>query len=260
MRILTDLGEQTFFGLGFSAPQTMAKIWEGAYSFAGQPQLRLWDTDYGNNKPNIYSILLSDGVRSLITSSIGAILGAVILIFTIERCNRKRLQYVGFGVLTVLFIIIGGSYQTTIKRYRGVTITLYVLTQICFSFGPNALTFIIAAEIFPTRYRCTCHGISAATGKLGSIIAQVVLAYSLPACQGGGHCQINSPESTWLGYLLIIFALPMALGCFITYRWLPELQETQGPQRYDSIPLEDLSEEIGEVRRPAQVAQGHQRV
>ena len=31
------------------------------------------------------------------------------------------------------------------------------------------------AEIFPTRYRCSCNGISAAAGKLGSVIAQVAL-------------------------------------------------------------------------------------
>lgn len=234
----------------------MAKVWEGSYSFVGQPPPRLWDTDYGDKNPNIYSILLTDNVRSLITSSIGAIVGALILIFTIERWNRKRLQYVGFGVLTILFIIIGGSYQATIDSYRGVTITLYAFTQLCFSFGPNALTFIVAAEIFGTRFRCTCHGLSAAAGKLGSIVAQIVLAYSLPPCQGGGHCHIDSPQSTWLKYLLVIFAAPMAFGCFITWKWLPELQESDGPRRYDNIPLEDLGEEHREVRRPKATPQG----
>jgi MFS transporter, PHS family, inorganic phosphate transporter len=33
------------------------------------------------------------------------------------------------------------------------------------------------AELFPTRYRGLCHGISAAFGKLGSVVAQLFLAY-----------------------------------------------------------------------------------
>ncbi len=37
-------------------------------------------------------------------------------------------------------------------------------------------TFIIPGEVFPTRYRSTAHGICAASGKLGAIIAQVGFA------------------------------------------------------------------------------------
>ena len=36
--------------------------------------------------------------------------------------------------------------------------------------GPNSTTFIIPAEVFPTKYRSTCHGISAASGKAGAIV------------------------------------------------------------------------------------------
>jgi PHS family inorganic phosphate transporter-like MFS transporter len=42
--------------------------------------------------------------------------------------------------------------------------------------GPNSTTFVIPGEAFPTRYRSTAHGISAASGKLGAIIAQVGFA------------------------------------------------------------------------------------
>jgi apolipoprotein N-acyltransferase len=38
----------------------------------------------------------------------------------------------------------------------------------------------ISAEIFSTRYRNTCHGISAAAGTLGSIVAEVSLFVSSP--------------------------------------------------------------------------------
>jgi len=31
----------------------------------------------------------------------------------------------------------------------------------------------VPGEVFPTRYRSTCHGISAASGKLGAIVALI---------------------------------------------------------------------------------------
>lgn len=40
----------------------------------------------------------------------------------------------------------------------------------------NRTTFVIPAECFPTRYRSTSHGISAASGKLGAIVAQMGFA------------------------------------------------------------------------------------
>ena len=50
---------------------------------------------------------------------------------------------------------------------------LYCLANFFQNFGPNTTTFIVPGEAFPTRYRSTGHGISAASGKLGAIVAQV---------------------------------------------------------------------------------------
>lgn len=54
--------------------------------------------------------------------------------------------------------------------------TLYCLANFFQNFGPNTTTFIVPGEVFPTRYRSTAHGVSAACGKLGAIIAQVLFA------------------------------------------------------------------------------------
>lgn len=59
----------------------------------------------------------------------------------------------------------------------------------------------IAAEVFPTKYRCTCHGLSAAAGKFGSIIAQIFLAYAKFGSPGHG---VNEPNSNWLGWVLLV--------------------------------------------------------
>lgn len=57
----------------------------------------------------------------------------------------------------------------------------------------------IPAEIFPTQYHYTCHGISAAFGKIGSIIAQYLLN-SYNNFDGPGN---DSAE--WLGHILVMY-------------------------------------------------------
>lgn len=74
----------------------------------------------------------------------------------------------GFIILTILFLALGIFYHSL-----GVVglIILISLANFFNNFGPNATTFIIPGEVFPTRVRSTCHGISAASGKLGAIIS-----------------------------------------------------------------------------------------
>jgi len=89
--------------------------------------------------------------------------------------------------------------------------------------GPNTTTFVIPGEAFPTRYRSTSHGISAASGKLGAIVAQV------------GFAQLKDIGGTnqFVKHILEIFALFMLTGIFSTLL----LPETKGRT------LEELSNE-----------------
>jgi PHS family inorganic phosphate transporter-like MFS transporter len=57
---------------------------------------------------------------------------------------------------------------------KRIFVFLYCLANFFQNFGPNTTTFLIPGELFPTRYRSSCHGIAAASGKLGAIISQVV--------------------------------------------------------------------------------------
>jgi PHS family inorganic phosphate transporter-like MFS transporter len=119
--------------------------------------------------------------------------------------------------------------------------------------GPNTLTFILPAELFPTRYRCFCHGIAAATGKVGSIIIQVILP----------HTSIYDVHASAapLAKMLGIFAVLMAIGALFAWSCIPTVQKSrprpQSPDvggqeaaplsrnerwTYPSIPLELLAE------------------
>ena len=91
--------------------------------------------------------------------------------WTIDRIGRKPLQIGGFGILFILFCIIGFAWDDLGAQ---ALFALFCLCNFFSNFGPNTTTFIVPGESFPTRYRATAHGISAAAGKTGSIISQVL--------------------------------------------------------------------------------------
>ena len=130
-------------------------------------------------------------------------------VFTIDVIGRKPIQIAGFVVLTILFCIIGFAFHSL---SGGALLALYVLSQFFFNFGPNSTTFIVPGECFPTRYRSTSHGISAAAGKVGAIIAQVLIG---PLRIRGNPTPDN--ESPWMNHVMQIFAAFMFAGIFTSF-------------------------------------------
>lgn len=78
---------------------------------------------------------------------------------------------------------------------------------------------MIPAEAFPTRYRGTCHGLSAASGKLGSILVEIFATHykfgSGPGTESTRHH----------GVVLFVFSACMVLGAAVTHFWIPPVQQ-----------------------------------
>lgn len=170
----------------------------------------------------MYQHLLDNTTQSLVLVSIGTMVGSILIIKAIKYWSSKAIQFYGFISLTILFITIGGAFSKLLDSdYKGIIIMLYVLCQLSFNLGPNTTTFIIPAEIFPTRYRCTGHGVSAAAGKLGSIVGQVFIAYvRFPG--------MKPDDQGPLGWILMILAVFMAVGALVSRLLLPETRDEKG--------------------------------
>lgn len=172
---------------------------------------------------NMYQVFRRTAVGNLILVCAGAIPGYWVSVATIDTLGRKTIQIMGFTILTILFIIIGFAYN---HLGNHALLALYVLAQFFFNFGPNSTTFIVPGECFPTRYRSTSHGFSAASGKVGAIIAQVVFG---PLRTRGvlkidpktGKAPTGRAASPWLDHVMEIFALFMLCGLF-TSLLIPE--------------------------------------
>ncbi|KAI0158868.1 H+ symporter [Pestalotiopsis sp. NC0098] len=187
------------------------------------------------NGGTLYEQLYNNAVGMIILTVAGSLPGYWTAIFTIDTLGRKPLQIIGFVFLTIIFCILGFYYD---HLNQGGMLALYVVAQFCFNWGPNTTTFIVPGECYPTRYRATGHGLSAAMGKIGAIIAQVV---SIPLLNkdSPANCQ-GSACSPWLNRLMQIFALFMLCGTFVSML-IPEtkgktLEELAGeaPTSYNS--------------------------
>jgi hypothetical protein len=93
--------------------------------------------------------------------------------------GRKWMQIAGFMLCFILFAVPAFAYhhytqQANIHPFQA----MYYLGSFFNQFGPNCITFLVAAEVFPTSIRSTAHGLAAAAGKLGALIIAVVGSYT----------------------------------------------------------------------------------
>jgi PHS family inorganic phosphate transporter-like MFS transporter len=155
----------------------------------------------------VYNQLFNLAAGNAILTCAGAIPGYWLAVATIDTVGRKPLQLIGFTFLTILFIVFGFAYNHLNNHSK---LAIYVLIQLFFNWGPNTTTFIVPGECFPTRYRSTSHGISAGSGKIGSIIAQGAIA---PLRTRGATTSNANP---WLNHVMQIFSAFMFAGIFTT--------------------------------------------
>lgn len=122
--------------------------------------------------------------------------------------GRKHMQTVGFLMDFILFMIpaFNLDYYTQPEHIKSFQ-TMYFLSSFFNQFGPNSVTFIAAAEVYPTAVRATAHGFSAAVGKLGALTAAVLYNYI--------DTQIKFYVVPWFGLagvLLSVVFLPDTTG------------------------------------------------
>ncbi len=238
----------------------------------GAKGLPMWQTDATLPCNNIYDVLLEQSKQYLLTVSIASIAGSACFVFAANRIPRRQWLTTSFFILMVLFLVTGGVYYGVAHTNAApATVVCVAICHFMFNFGQqhhplfclpldrriplthflpgaNTLTFIIPAEIFPTCYRCTCHGISAAAGKLGSIVA-VLVVYGI---------NTGYASSTRQGLIFLLFATFMALGAVYSWAYLPDVQrvvidESTGRRQLETRNLEELGEGCVKARQEGQL-------
>ena len=117
------------------------------------------------------------------------------------------------------------------------------------NFGPNSTTFVIPAELFPSYFRATGHGIAAASGKAGAIVGAFGFGAAVTA--------IGLQET--LGILAGINFLGMLCTFFVPETNNRSLEEMSGDQAVasdgvkailvDNAPPDESSSLVANVER-----------
>ncbi|KAI0548995.1 major facilitator superfamily domain-containing protein [Xylaria curta] len=158
--------------------------------------------------------VISDNPKSLLTTwnwnlvnvvvSLAGYYAAALLIDN-KMYGRKNMQQIGFLVCFLAFVIPAFKYDyytspAGIHSFQA----LYFLSSFFNQFGPNAVTFLVAGEVYPTQVRASAHGFSAMIGKSGALLASVLYNY------------IDNPTK-----FLVVPWFGLA-GMLVTLIWLPD--------------------------------------
>jgi len=118
--------------------------------------------------------------------------------------GRVLMMNVGFLGDFLTFVIPAFNYHYYSTAGIHSFQAMYFLSGFFNQFGPNCVTFLVAAEVFPTPVRATAHGFSAACGKLGALVAAILFNY------------IDTQERF---YVVPWFGLA---GAFLTFFFMPD--------------------------------------
>ncbi len=173
---------------------------------------------YGNSisSPEILKLinpagtLLDNTLLQLAIFAVFALPGYAVAILLLDKTGRKKIQILGFTMMSLAFLAIGiiPGVTTTVAPF----VILYGISYFFTEFGPNTTTFIYPAEIFPTEVRTTGHGISAAAGKMGAFAGAYLFPDMLASSIGLRGAQVVAGLVSVVGIGMTVFLLPEPAG------------------------------------------------
>ncbi|MGD9883170.1 MAG: MFS transporter [Reyranella sp.] len=133
------------------------------------------------------------------------IIGVLAAVVMADRFGRIRLQVLGFlGCAVGLALAAASPYADepvrTILLFTG-----FMVFNFMTNVGPNAQTYLLAGEVFPTRIRGKGAGFAASFAKIGAVLTAFVFPVLLSAAGTGP--------------LLALLVATSLLGAWVTWRY-----------------------------------------
>lgn len=128
--------------------------------------------------------------------------GIVLAILLVDRVGRIRLQVVGFVGCAVGLVLAALSIRPDGGNSMPMLFAGFLLFYTMTNLGPNAMTYLLSGEVFPTHLRGRGAGFAASFAKIGAVLTAFVFPELL----------------SWIGTanLLYILAGTSLLGAAIT--------------------------------------------
>jgi MFS family permease len=141
-----SLMDITLYGVGMFTPTILA-----ALSLIGHGSFRSMD------------LASTEGTAAL---DIFLLIGFGLNIWLVERWGRIRLQTLGFmGMAFGLALLSLSAFQPSEHWRIALVMAGFAIFNLMVNAGPNATTYLLPAELFPTELRASGHGLAAACGR-----------------------------------------------------------------------------------------------
>lgn len=163
-------------------------------------------------KVNAYQDAFNIAKLQAIVAICSTIPGYWVTVYFIDRIGRVKIQQMGFFFMALVYLAIGIPYYMYWDDDTNAGfMVLYGLIFFFSNFGPNTTTFIVPAELFPARFRSTCHGISGASGKVGAIIGSIGFLWASHDRKEDGY-----PKAIGMTASLVILSGVCIVGMLVT--------------------------------------------
>jgi MFS family permease len=150
---LQDLGT---YGIGIFTPTILAAV-------------------LGHKHENVRNV--ADIVHNDILDAKGAVLadslllvGIVAAVLLADRVGRIRLQVLGFIGCAIGLVIAAQSTTAAAESRMMLILAGFMLFNFSTNIGPNAQTYLLAGEVFPTAVRAKGAGFAASFAKIGAVL------------------------------------------------------------------------------------------
>ena len=147
------------------------------------------------------------------------LIGFLVGLWAVPRFGRIHMQVVGFAGMTLGMLILAAAVLAGGGAAAHIPIVFagFILFNLAMNAGPNATTFSLAPELFPTSVRASASGFAASTAKIGATLGIFVLP------------QVK--EHWGVAAVLVMMAAVSALGAVVTVilgRTIREIPEGRG--------------------------------
>ncbi|MGK7911379.1 MAG: MFS transporter [Synechococcus sp.] len=102
------------------------------------------------------------------------VVGFILAILLVDRVGRIPLQVTGFMGMAVGLSVLALDGHNGAGQFSSANLTLilagFIIFNLFMNMGPNATTFLLSGEVFPTAIRASGAGLAAAIAKSGAVL------------------------------------------------------------------------------------------
>ena len=121
---------------------------------------------------NLSELIYSDMIAAKGAAAIDALLiiGIMAAIYLADSMGRIRLQIIGFFGCAAGLAIAASSTHFIGPTKLALIFSGFMLFNFMTNMGPNAMTYLLAGEVFPTKIRGVGAGFAASFAKVGAVL------------------------------------------------------------------------------------------